>query len=318
MVSVQTLPRSAEAYYDAQRAESQAALRAVQRQWLRLAPGAVVASWEDLRPALLAVILTAQGRLARPGAGFVSAVLAETGSAGLDDPFMDVSPAALVGFTGDGRSVEGLIDLAPGKVLDGQTPRQAGEWLNLAASSVLSDTGRQSVALEMAVRPRASYVRMLNPPSCSRCATLAGKPSKSVAFPRHPGCDCRAIPSAEAVAGDMTVDTQAYFDSLPESEQARVFTVAGAESIRAGADPAAVVNARRGMTTVTQNLRGWIPQGRLTRSNVLGQQVYTTAEGAGRGRRRGRRVRLMPESIVELAKDREDLTRLLRVHGYVR
>lgn len=346
MVRVQTLPRSAEAYYSAQKVEQRAALAAVQRQWARLAPGAVAASWDALAPTLLAVVLTAQRRVAAPGAQYVDDVLAETGSS--VDPFVATSSAALVGYAGDGRPIEGLLSEAPRKTLNalsaGVSPLVAqdigGRFLNLAVSSTLADTSRASENLAMNSRPDLWYVRMLSPKACSRCAILAGqKYRSSVAFERHPGCLCTNIPSSEAVAGDITLDTKAYFDSLPETDQSRVFTNAGAEAIRAGADPAQVVNARRGMSTAAQNQRDWIPKGRLTSTRLYGRDLYLTNEGVtrrgqaynalvrgdrandvkvpGRRNKQTRAPRLMPESIVEIAEDRADLVRLLRLNGYV-
>ena len=95
----------------------------------------------------------------------------------------------------------------------------------------------------------------------------------------------------------------------------RAFTKAGAEAIRLGADPAKVVNARRGMSTATS------ASGRelLVRREVLGQKVFTTTEGTGKTRaaRRKAPVRLMPESALALATDRADAIRLLELHGYI-
>src|SRR5690606_27642678 len=128
----------------------------------------------------------------------------------LNDTIADVTAAPLIGFAGDGRALSGLVDLAPRKMLDimaradGPGPKIAWEtaerWLNLAASTALSDTARQTEMLHTAVRPGVDgYVRMLNPPSCSRCAVLAGRfYKKNQGFLRHPGCDCRHIPASEA------------------------------------------------------------------------------------------------------------------------
>jgi hypothetical protein len=61
----------------------------------------------------------------------------------------------------------------------------------------------------------------------------------------------------------------------------------------------------------------------MARRDVFGRPLYTTNEGmTKRGlayKARGRQyVRLMPESIVELANgDRAELLRLLKVHGYI-
>ena len=75
-----------------------------------------------------------------------------------------------------------------------------------------------------------------------------------------------------------------------------VFTRAGAESIRQGADIAQVVNARSGMYT------------------AAGRQLTTTA-----ARIRGQGgIRLMPEQILrEAGNDRDEAQRLLKRFGYL-
>jgi hypothetical protein len=79
---------------------------------------------------------------------------------------------------------------------------------------------------------------------------------------------------------------------MSREEQERVFGMAGAEAIRAGADISKVVNARRGIYTADGGL--------YTRESQVGS-----------------RVRLMPEQILRDARDRDDAIRLLRLHGYL-
>ena len=105
------------------------------------------------------------------------------------------------------------------------------------------------------------------------------------------------MPAAEQVAGDLTTDPRGYFDSLSKAEQDRHFTKAGAEAIREGADIGRVVNARRGMD---------VAGGRATRA-----RRRTTTELAGR------RQRLTPEGIYDIATDRDEAIRLLRRHRYL-
>lgn len=106
--------------------------------------------------------------------------------------------------------------------------------------------------------------------------------------------DCIHIPCREDSADDLRTDPKAYFNSLSAAEQDRLFTKAGAEAIRSGADMARVVNARRGM-------------------QVAGDGRAYTTEAAGR------RPRLMPEQIYrEAGTDRAEALRLLRLHGYIR
>lgn len=145
-------------------------------------------------------------------------------------------------------------------------------------------------------------------------------------------CDCTHVPAREDTGQDVTTSPKRYFDSLSRAEQDRAFTKAGAEAIRLGADITQVVNARRGMSTA-----GPPGRRRLVAVDVHGQQVYVTSEGittrgvasrrlgaretgtrAGGGRYRSARVpRLMPETILAVAEDREDAVRLLRRHGYI-
>lgn len=123
--------------------------------------------------------------------------------------------------------------------------------------------------------------------------------------------------------------------------QEDTFTRAGAEAIRLGADPGQVVNARRGMSTAQINPLTGKSVGRLQRRTVYGQDAYITTEGttrrgrgyqslnerfknadadvktAGQRYRRTSNVRLMPESILEVAKGPDDALRLLKLHGYL-
>ena len=301
---MQALPRAAEKYQASQSREIAAALAAVRRLWRQVLPVAVLGSWGMVRPSVVAALVVAQERLLSGVEPYMSAVLAETGQGRRDDPVGAPGWWPLLGVAGDGRGLGGMVDGAAYGALrsirEGAAPRlavrEAGRWLERAASTALSDTARQGEVVAMARRPVAGYVRMLVPPSCSRCVVLAGNFYRfNAGFERHPRCDCRHIPAAEALAGDLALDTRAYFDSLSEAEQRRVFTVAGAEAIRDGADIGRVVNARRGMYT----------------AQVGGRRVLATTAVAGS------RVRLMPETIVRVAPNRAERLRLLRLHGYI-
>lgn len=328
-MAVQSLPRSASEYAREQRTEIQAAVAAVQRQWRRMGTE-FDASYSVIEPTLLDVVQTAQERVAAGAQEYVPAVLEETGQARAVAPFARATTSPLVGVAGDGRPVDSLLYEsvigARVAVAEGSTARQAlatrGQWLTQAVGTLLSDTGRQSESLAMGVRPVGGYVRMLNPPSCSRCAVLAGKwYRKNQGFRRHPGCDCRHIPAAESVGSDLTVNVAEYFDTLSPSEQARIFTNAGAEAIRNGADINQVVNARRGMNTA-QTASG---RRVLAPVQIGGRDVFTTTEGVTRRGRASRvlqtgttrRPRLMPETIQQIATSRDDYLRLLRANGYL-
>lgn len=227
-------------------------------------------------------------------------------------PVAEIHEPALIGTASDGRPLETLFEQA-------ETEWQFG----LMVATQLQDVARLASGLSIATRPNVGgYVRMLNPPSCSRCAILAGRFYKwNAGFERHPRCDCRHIPSSESLAGDLTTDPKAYFDSLSEAEQNRTFTNAGAKAIRDGADVGRVVNARRGMSTAARGVSG---RKMLAPEMVGGRPVYVTREsitkrGAAHKSRTGRNMtaRLMPETIYEVAEDRADALRMLRLHGYI-
>src|SRR5690606_41647788 len=83
------------------------------------------------------------------------------------------------------------------------------------SSDLLSDTGRTAEKMAGHSLLVSGYVRMLNPPSCGRCVILAGTETSSrTAFKRHPGCDCRNIPAAEATRDDVRVGVESYLGEL--------------------------------------------------------------------------------------------------------
>lgn len=261
----------------------------IEASWLRTLLGRVLA------PVRAAQLLAARG--ARP---YVDRVLA-----GARRPVARVVPERLAETAADGRSLETLL-FQP--AVTAARARRAGRsrreshilgyaQLDMIVRTEVADAGRVATGVQVVATPTVGYVRMLNPPSCSRCAVLAGRFYRwNAGFARHPRCDCIHIPVTEDTADDLRTDPVRYFASLSEPEQNRLFTRDGAQAIRDGADIGRVVNARRGMYTAAGR--------RLTR------------EGA---RSRGaRRVRLMPEQIYrEAAGNRDEALRLLNLHGYI-
>lgn len=189
------------------------------------------------------------------------------------------------------------------------------------------------------------YVRMLQAPSCGRCAILAGKWFEwNRGFKRHPGCDCVHVPAAEANGvADLRTNPRAYFDSLSEAEQNRYFGTDNAQAIRDGSDMGQVVNT----STVTKSTRdAFGNRVRVTESGLYefdaggGQMLQATKQGTtvrqGRaGRRmaladgqldgrtpsaleRANRPRLTPKSIYQVADgDRAKALDLLYEYGYL-
>lgn len=120
-------------------------------------------------------------------------------------------------------------------------------------------------------------------------------------------CDCVHIPASEDTANDLRTNPKAAFAAMDRAEQDRVFTKAGAEAIRDGADMNQVVNARKGLYTAGG--RTFTTEA-TTRRGIAGKRL-----AAKRG---GRAIRLMPKQIFREANgNREEALRLLRLHGYI-
>lgn len=312
---VQALPQSVERYWARQHAEIEAANAAVSSLWAEASRAEIVTGYRSVEFEVLQVAERAQLRLASAADGYVDAALEATGQP--STRYGQVSPSALVGLSGDSRPIAGLLRGGPVMALEqiqSGTPRSqaldvAGRWLSLLLTTALSDIARAAERSAMGAVKAPGYVRVLEPPSCSRCAVIAGRWFRSnQGFQRHPRCDCRHMPANREVGREAAVDPRQYFDSLPKGEQDRIFTESGAEAIRNGADISRVVNARRHMVTAQS--------GRLARQDIFGRPLYVTRTSV-RGLP-GRQVRLMPESLAEVAGgDLDEYLRLLRVHGYV-
>ena len=254
-------------------------------------------------------------------------------------PELSADPEAFAGVTGSGDPVMGLAYAQAQKItelVDAEAPiteraqawHHAGVMLATATQTAISDAARMAILTHLAARPGTTWVRVVRPPCCARCAILAGKKGTSrMKFLRHPGCDCTAIPVSEATS-DMHklfhFDAKEYFDSLSSEQQAKVFTKAGARAIRDGADINQVVNARRGMTTITSaggrrrlittegtTKRGWA-------SEYLREQYGASLQKAGGRYRRTSVARLMPEEIYRIAgADRDLALSLLYKNGFL-
>lgn len=298
------------------------AMRQAAREWHSLDRRDLTGSWyrgTGLR--LLALVTAAQQAAATGATQYVGDVVAAEGGRP-DTQGLSVNPAAFAGVAADGRNLDSLLYLpvissktaiADGAGITDAMDQGLAELLQLVGSEV-ADAGRAADGAGIvADRAVTGYVRVLSPPSCARCAILAGKIYHSAtAFQRHPHCDCVHLPVARGYRPHLT-DPADYFASLSAAEQNRIFGVAGAQAIRDGADIAQVVNARRGMYAVGD------------RYGLLGTREGMTRRGLARRRLRALEaaggapgtVRLMPESIYRIASDREEAIRLLYRYGYL-
>lgn len=313
------LPPAAVDHYAEQQAVTALVLTALEQIWGVKAPGDFDQWFDTHIDQLVAAVVLGQRRAAAGADDYVGRVLDELGTP--VDPEAEIDTSRLIGVASDGRGLDGLlygsVITAKHQVALGRSPSAAwstaGQWLSVLAQTQMADTARAAVGLGITARPNVGYVRMLNPPSCSRCAVLAGRWYRKAGFLRHPGCDCRHIPATRRSAGGLRTDPRTYFDSLTEPQQNRLFTVAGAEAIREGSDIGQVVNARRGMQL----------------AGVYGRQLLITTEGVTKRGLAGKRIRarartprrtprLMPEAIYEIAEDRADVLRLLHMNAYLR
>lgn len=153
-------------------------------------------------------------------------------------------------------------------------------------AALVNDAGRTASLVDMGRREAVTgYVRSLNPPSCSRCAILAGRVYRySTGFQRHPRCDCLMTPTTQAAGRDLVTDpneavAKGWVTGLSQKDR---------EAFDAGGDLGRIVNVRRQTAGLT-----------------VGSSV---AMRAGR---------LTPEGCAIYSSDREDFLRLLRKFGYL-
>lgn len=217
----------------------------------------------------------------------------------------EVVPAAFSGVASDGRSLTKLLIqplLSTYVNLDNGMP--SGQALSVGMDSMdrilttqIQDAARIAGSVALAASTTHTYyVRVVEPSACDRCAILAGRRYKwSTGFLRHPHCRCLNVAETETTDVPSVKD---IVDQMSPEERVRTFGVAGAAAIDHGADPAQIVNARRGMST----------------TELYGQTLRTTTTGAAPGQ-----VRLMPESILALSNgDRAIAVDLFRRNGFIR
>lgn len=259
VVYVATAPPPTAAKYHA---ASAAAALAAQRAAEAARPRGLLAVWN-----ILALFQIAQARVAQDAVGFM-----------LDQQEIDAAADALLNseaFTTSQDSFEAMLEQID------------FDWqFDQLVASLVQDAGRAAEGVAIAARPRIGHVRLLDPPSCSRCAVLAGRVYRySTGFLRHPGCDCVMIPTTLAnpdlVQNPVDLMNRGLVTGLSKADQ---------RAIRAGADFGQVVNVRLRKAGMTES-----------------------------GRVLSRRGRPTPEAIYRTAgDDRERALDLLQAAGYLR
>jgi len=307
--------------------------------WRHVGGADISSSWGAVAP--LAAVTLARGQVQ-------AAALADSYLDSVAGSFGGVSfangPVQATGFGGaasDGRNLSGMLDAA---VVASKNAITAGASVTAAlqsgaavlrviGTSQVADAGRTAVSVAMftrdepapataqpfkgpgghtfvkgpdgLVRPHfraQSYVRFVNAGACARCIVLAGKKyHKQAPFLRHPHCHCTHIPVDENLDDYPATDPKAAYDSMSPAERVKTFGKDGAKALAEGADMSQVVNARQGIYK--------------TDSGQLATRAGTTKRGLYGATQTG--VRLMPEEIFKIAKDREEALSLLRHYRYI-
>jgi hypothetical protein len=150
--------------------------------------------------------------------------------------------------------------------------------------SMVQDAARAAESVSTAVRADIWHVRYLSPPSCSRCAVLAGRVYRySDGFQRHPNCDCVMIPTTVAKAQPLDLE------QMVRDGQVIGLSKADRQALTDGADLNQIVNVRLKAAGLKESGRVLERVGRPT-----------------------------PEGIYAMTSTRTEAVALLRRFGYVR
>lgn len=293
-------------------------------------------SWARISPDVVGAVSVAQLSMAKSTTDYLDEFLSEVDLA--NKPTAMVDPSSLIGYSSDGYPLDSLMY---GSVVAARTAgaekglnapqslREGYAWLSSAASSQIADAARTATMLGTAVRPNLQgYTRFLNPPSCSRCAVLAGRVYRySTGFQRHPRCDCTMQPASSAA---WAKSEGFVLDPTEDLSVVKDLTKAQRAAIDAGADLSQVVNAGRGMKVVGEGDRAR----QITLSGTTARGVYGRAEiakngqvvrgasrqqGAVKNYRQSSTVtpRLTPGQIAKQARDRDELVAYLKKYRYI-
>lgn len=318
-------------------------IRAIVERIQQIWHGLSAASIEDdlfgeAGAAIADAVVEGQLSVADAAQAYIAAQMAAQGGSALAEATLVAGMFA--GIAPDGGPLETLLFLpAIGvrrRLAAGMLPEEAmiGGLADMAryAATAISDSARAADQVAMAAHPNCvAYMRVVQLPACSRCIILAGQIYRhSEGFLRHPNCDCQTLPLRESEWPDVPTPEQ-LIGRMSERERRRVFTVAGARALDAGADPGQVVNARRGMGVAhVYGRRLQVTHEGATRRAVYGRSRLRAGDDMRRfaGQRFGeatsmryyrstRSPRLMPEEIFRISDDRDEELRLLRRYGYI-
>lgn len=321
-----TVPAPAAEHYRRMLRLQRSARAAVDAVWSGLDARYLSESWSDVEPTLTAAVTRLQERAATAGASYGGATLAAQGV--YEPPAAWVAPAGIAGWSARGFPVEKALysavphtkRLIAGGMDMRSAVRRGREVARMSAATQVADAGRTAASVDTFTRPRVIYVRMLNPPSCSRCSVLAGRTYvNNEGFLRHPRCDCVHVPTTRGAAAaqeGLVADPYEYFQSLSEAEQDKHFGAAGAQAIRDGADLFQVVNARRGMSYAGESKDG-TRRGQRVSSPFTREGTTKRAYWGGALKRGPGQKRLSVDEIYRRELGKAETLALLERNGYL-
>lgn len=211
------------------------------------------------------VLVTHQVAQAQTSESAVAAMLAEQGTS-----MVSAGRLNALAYT---TSTEAL-----GQMLDSA----GNEGFDRLILSLVQAAGRSAESVASTARD-VGHVRYLSPPSCSRCAVLAGRFYRwSDGFKRHPLCDCTMVPSRDS---GLAVDVA----DLVKRGLVTGMSKADLRAVNDGADVSQVVNVRRKEAGL--------------------QESGAVLSRAGRP---------TPEGIYRIASDQTEAVALLKRFGFIR
>lgn len=280
--------------------------------WKRVNPGSIVSSWQALSIGVVGAVMIAQSETIISNEDYLDYAFNDQNIDGLD---ARLKPSTIVGtMPATGATLDAALAGVAYHALDhigrGYSAREAMDGGMLELSRLIqyavADASRASAQVRIGTaQQNVGYTRVVSAGCCARCAVLAGRFYRwNEGFKRHPNCLCQHFPATSMVAPQTATDPYQHFNALSESEQNRIYTKAGAESIRNGADIYQVVNSRRGMTE----------SGRFTSEGAGKRGFYRTGSQAGRSGRR----RLSVGEIMRRAEGNKDrFAQMLTEYGYL-
>jgi hypothetical protein len=294
--------------------------RQFEQLWRAVDAGDPQAAWATVATRAAAVMTAAQTSAATGAQAYVD--LAVTLQGVDPDVAGAVPPAAFAGTASDGRPLTSLLSYPAFEVsafldqgMDSAIALAAGgrHLIRIGVTQV-QDAARVATGVAIVNNRRTrGYIRVVTPPSCSRCTILAGRwYAYRASFARHPHCDCTQAPAVDV---EEPQSPRAIYDAMTaEQRQAAGWNRADQKAIDDGADLYQVTNAHRDLRSM----------------QVAGRTIQTTLHGATRrgiaGKRleapsRRRAVRLTPEAIYAEAErlgwSRDETIRQLQRHGYI-